>query len=188
VLLFGLIEVQRPSQSLQNRIRDPRKVPALEPGVVVEAHPGQRRDLFTPQPRYPPLFAVCWQPGLLRGDPRPAADQKVVYGLTVHTSTLRAGQQPEEGIASTRVSAPCHLANPLTHASHPETGDVCSGGRGKPLLPSCDEKRGRAHKAAPWRVLAVPVSSRVWVLASKPRSQQTKDVRKRGMSCPMSQL
>src|SRR6185437_12931162 len=58
----------------------------------------------------PAAFAVRRHSGLLRGDAGPAADQEVVYGLTVHTPTLRAGRRPEEGTASTRLSRPAALA------------------------------------------------------------------------------
>src|SRR6185437_16945285 len=105
-LPLRLVQLQGPRHGLHNRVRDPRQVPALEPGVIVETHPGQRGDLLTPQPRHPPLFAVRRHSGLLRGDAGPAADQEVVYGLTVHTPTLRAGRRPEEGTASTRLSRP----------------------------------------------------------------------------------
>ena len=64
-----------PGPGLPELSRRPRQVPTLEPGVVVEAHPGQRGDLLTPQPRHPPLFAVGRHPGLRRGDPGPTAGQ-----------------------------------------------------------------------------------------------------------------
>ena len=112
VLPLRLVQLQSLGQRLQNRVRDPRQVPTLEAGVVVETHPGQRRDLLTTQPRHPPLLAVGRHPGLRRGDPSPAARQEVVHGLTIHTSTLRAGHQLEEGTASTRVKEALPLSRP----------------------------------------------------------------------------
>jgi hypothetical protein len=108
MLSLRFVQLQGSRQGLHNRVRDPRQVPALEPGVIVETHPGQRGDLLPPQARHPPLFAVGRHSSLLWGDPGPAADKEVVYGLTVHTPTLRAGRRPEEGTASTRLSRPCH--------------------------------------------------------------------------------
>src|SRR5687767_9925916 len=140
MLPLCLIQLQSPGQGLQNRVRDPRQIPALEPGVVVETHPGQRGDLLAPQPRHPPPLAVGRHPGLLRGEPGPAAGQEVVHSLTVHTSTLRASREAEEGTASTRASGPC--------ARDPITPQVLA----VEAAPCCDEP--------PWRVLAMPVSSR----------------------------
>jgi hypothetical protein len=37
---LGLVELKRTGQRLEHALRDPVQVPALEAGVVVNAHPG----------------------------------------------------------------------------------------------------------------------------------------------------
>jgi hypothetical protein len=118
-------------------------------GRSSRTHPGQRGDLFTPQPRYPPLFAVPRQPGPLRGDPGPAAGQEVVHGLdgphldTTSRPPARGRYRQYTRAQAVRARESWRPGPLVGRASHRETGNVCSIGHAKPLLPSCDEKRGR---------------------------------------------
>ena len=105
---------------------DPRRLPDQVAGVELDPRALARAN----------GALLSRHPGLRWSDPRPAAGQEVVHGLTVHTLTLRAGRQPGEGTASTRVGRPL---------SEPPGADGMTAVRG----PVCDEP--------PWRVLAVPV-------------------------------
>ena len=87
---LGLIEVQGAGDPFQHAVGGPVRPAAFQPGVVVDADPGQDRDLFPAQPGHPPVAAVGGQPGLLRGDPGPAGDQEVAHLVpVVHNPRLR---------------------------------------------------------------------------------------------------
>src|SRR6185437_5672559 len=71
---------------------------ALQPGVVVDADPGEERDLLPAQPGHAAVAAVNGQPGLLRGDPGAAGDQEVAYLVpVVHDLRLRARRAGQGG-------------------------------------------------------------------------------------------
>jgi hypothetical protein len=46
---FGLVQLQRLGEGVQHGLGDPAEVAALQAGVVVDAHPGQQRDLLAAQ-------------------------------------------------------------------------------------------------------------------------------------------
>ncbi len=60
----GLVELQRAGEGLQHVVGDATEIAALEAGVVVDAHPGEQRDLLPTQPGHPPVAAERGQAGL----------------------------------------------------------------------------------------------------------------------------
>ena len=50
---FGFVELQGAGDGFEDAVGDTGEVAALEPGVVVDAHPGQDGDLFAAQARAP---------------------------------------------------------------------------------------------------------------------------------------
>ena len=65
---FGVVELQRPGQCVEDRVGDAAQVAALQPGVVVDTDPGERRDLLPAQPGDAALVAEGRQAGLGGGD------------------------------------------------------------------------------------------------------------------------
>ena len=75
---LGLVQLQRVGDAVQDRIRRAGQVAALHPHVVVDADPGQQRDLLATQPLHPAVAAaVRRQAGLVRRQPGPPRDQEV---------------------------------------------------------------------------------------------------------------
>jgi len=52
---FGLVELQRPGERLQDAVGHPGEVAALELGVVLHAHPGEVGDLPALEAGHPPV-------------------------------------------------------------------------------------------------------------------------------------
>lgn len=52
---LGVVELQCPGERFEHAVGDATDVPALEPPVVVDPHPGQRRDLLAPKAGNAPL-------------------------------------------------------------------------------------------------------------------------------------
>ena len=64
---------------------DAAEVAALEAGVVLDADPGQHRDLAAAQPGHPAVGALGGQPGPLRGEPGTArAEKRTCLRAVVH--------------------------------------------------------------------------------------------------------
>src|ERR1700691_4595876 len=55
----GLVEPQRAGECLEHARRSTLRVPVLQPGVVVDADPGQHRDFLPAESGHPPVAAVC---------------------------------------------------------------------------------------------------------------------------------
>jgi hypothetical protein len=55
VRLFGLVELQGPSESVQDAVGGAGEIAAFELGVVLDADTGQVGDLTAAQPRDPPV-------------------------------------------------------------------------------------------------------------------------------------
>jgi hypothetical protein len=66
---LGLVELQRAGQRLQHAVGHAVDVAALQPRVVVDAHPGEQRDLLAAQAGYPPLASVDGQARPVGRDP-----------------------------------------------------------------------------------------------------------------------
>ena len=85
---FRVVEPERIRQRVQDAVGRAAEIAALHPVVVVDAEPGQRRDLFTAQSRHPTL-SEDGEAGVLRGDPRaPGREEVADLGPGVH---LRGG-------------------------------------------------------------------------------------------------
>jgi hypothetical protein len=78
-----LIELQRIGECFQHAFRHPVEVAAFQPGVVVDAHPGEQRNLLPAEPGHPPVTPVGRQTCLVRGDPGPPGDQEVANLIPV---------------------------------------------------------------------------------------------------------
>ena len=95
---FGLVELQGPGQGVEHALGDAAEVAPLEPGVVLDADPGQDGDLAAAQARDPPVAAVGRQPGLLGGDLGPAGAEEVPdLVAVVHPSRLGGTPRDEGG-------------------------------------------------------------------------------------------
>jgi hypothetical protein len=89
---LGVVELQGPGDRVQNRLRDAGGAATFEAGVVVGAQTGELRDLFAAKPRNPPS-AVADDPRLLRGEPRPTADQELPHLIPfLHAPTVGRNQ------------------------------------------------------------------------------------------------
>lgn len=73
---FGLVQMERPSERVQYAFGDTAEVAALQAGVVLDADPGQLRDLSPAQSRHP-TGPVGRQTGHPRGDLGSAGGQEV---------------------------------------------------------------------------------------------------------------
>jgi hypothetical protein len=65
---LGLVELKRTRDRLEDALGDSSRAAPLEAGVVVDADPGEERDLLPAEPRDPPLVAVPRQARLLGRD------------------------------------------------------------------------------------------------------------------------
>ena len=103
VLAFGVVELQRVRDALEHLVRGAREIAALHPDVVVDAHAGQQRDLFSPQPLDAPVTAaVGGQPGLTGSDPSAAGGEEVTdLDMVVHVFHGRRHHPGEGGTGIT---------------------------------------------------------------------------------------
>src|SRR4029077_5223049 len=86
---LGLVELKRTSKCLKHALRDTTHVPALEPGVVVDADAGEQRDLLTAKPRNAAVVTVDRQAGLVRRDLGSPGGQEVAdLAPRVHKSSV----------------------------------------------------------------------------------------------------
>src|SRR5699024_5692659 len=74
---------------LEHRVARPGDPAPFEPVVVVHAHAGEHRDLFTAQPRHAAGAAVRRQTGLVRGEPCAARGEELTdIALGIHAWRL----------------------------------------------------------------------------------------------------
>ena len=107
--MLGVVQLQGPGHRVQHLVRGAGQLTAFQPGVVVDADPGQQGDLLPAQPGDPAVPAVGRQAGLLRGQPGPAAGQEVPdVVLQFHDHDARARASGEPGPVSTRNSRSSH--------------------------------------------------------------------------------
>ena len=91
---LSLIEVQGTGDAVKDALGGAGRPAAFQPDVIVDADPGQERDLFPAQPGDPAVAAVGGQSGLLGGDPGAAGDQEVADLVpVVHNPRLRPCRQ-----------------------------------------------------------------------------------------------
>jgi hypothetical protein len=77
VRALGLIELKRTSKRLQDALRRAGRVAALKAAVIVDANPGEERDLLPAEARNPPVVAVSRQARLLERDLGSPGGQKL---------------------------------------------------------------------------------------------------------------
>jgi hypothetical protein len=83
--VFGVVELERTTDSFENRFGHAGGIAAFEAYVVLDTHPCQQCDFLTTQPRNPAATAEIRQPGLLRREPRPPGGQEFAdVTSTVH--------------------------------------------------------------------------------------------------------
>ena len=71
MVAFGVVQLQRPGDALEDGVGGAGEVAAFHPDVVVDADPGEHRHLLPAQPCHPAVAAIGGQAGLFGGDPRP---------------------------------------------------------------------------------------------------------------------
>ncbi len=74
---LGLVQLQRTREGVQHGVGGAAGVAAFQPGVIVDADPGQQRDFPPAQPGHAAAATVAGQARLLRGDPGPPRGQEV---------------------------------------------------------------------------------------------------------------
>ena len=88
---FGFVELQGAGDAFEHVVGDTVGVAALESRVVLDADPGEHRDLFAAQAFDAPVRAVDGEAGLLRGDLGATGGEEladavfVVHGVHVTT-------------------------------------------------------------------------------------------------------
>ena len=92
---FGFVELQGAGDGFEDAVGDTGEVAALEPGVVVDAHPGEHGDLFASQAGHPPVAVVGRQSDLLGCDAGAAGGEELAHVVPVvhdgHATTGPAG-------------------------------------------------------------------------------------------------
>src|SRR6266511_4227517 len=74
---LGFVELQCSGDPFEHVLGDTASVAAFESRVVLDADPGQHRDLFAAQARYPAIGAVGGEAHLFRGELGPSRDEEL---------------------------------------------------------------------------------------------------------------
>src|SRR4051812_1194377 len=77
VVAFGVLEVERVGEGVEDALGGATEAAALHPYVVVDRDPGQHGDLLAAQPGDPSVPSVRRQPRLLGRDPGAAGAEEV---------------------------------------------------------------------------------------------------------------
>ena len=110
---FGVVELQRPGDSVDDALGDSGRIAALELGVVLARNAGQQGNLVATQACDPSALApVRGQPSLLRADSGPSRGQE-----RLDLDSDAAAGVTGNGVAGVAIVAPGR------HAVHP-TSDV----------------------------------------------------------------
>src|SRR3954468_9397188 len=137
---FGVVELQRACERLEDAVGDAAEVAALEPGVVIDADAGEQRDLFPAQPAHPAVAAVHGQASPLRGDPgAPGGEETADLRPVVHDLDATSEPRSAGGSVSTWVSRHCHAPTP----------PGCPDGAPRPADP-CDLGKRRRTGCSPY--------------------------------------
>ena len=114
---FGVVELQGAGDGVEDGRGDAGERAAFELGVVLDADPGQGRDLTAAQPGHPP-GADTGQTRLLRGDLGSSRDQELAdLGTVVHIIDVTTG--------SAGVGMPCQYTSSTgTPPSAPGSGSL----------------------------------------------------------------
>ena len=90
MVTLGLVELQGVDDAVQDVVGDAADVAALEARVVLDADPGEHRDLLAAQAFDATVGAVDGKAGLLRGDLGAAGGEELAdVVLGGHASTVR---------------------------------------------------------------------------------------------------
>ncbi|MDX6261329.1 MAG: hypothetical protein QOH84_3017 [Kribbellaceae bacterium] len=91
---FGVIQLERSGEGFEHAGGGAGDLATLEPCVVLDAEPGDGRDLTAPQTGDTP-GAGRGEPGLVRSDARAAGREELAYLLTVvHDSDTNPARTP----------------------------------------------------------------------------------------------
>ena len=155
---LGLVELQRAGERLENALRDAACVAALEAGVVVDADPGEERDLLAAQAGNAPVATVRAQARLLRCDLRPPRGQELADLVPrVHEPRVTPRRATLRGSAGTWINrvgqARDHHASVVTANRDTDQGDAmqkrtlgtAAGGLGDRARLHGDEPRATAR-------------------------------------------
>ena len=87
---LGVVELQRTSDRIEHLLGGAGQITAFEPGVVLDAEPGERSDFTATQPRYAPTTHGR-EADLCRGDLASARHQELSgFATTIHASRVNA--------------------------------------------------------------------------------------------------
>lgn len=88
-----LVELRRTGDGVQDTLGDAAEVAAFHAGVVLDADPGEHRDLAPAQTGHPTL-ASADHTGLLGGDPgAPRREKRAGFSAVVHEASVGALQR-----------------------------------------------------------------------------------------------
>jgi len=88
VRAFGVVQTQCIRERIEDGLGGAAEVASLEPVVVLDAEPGEGRDLLAAQPRYAAL-TVRGDPDLLGRDPcAPGGEEIADLGLDLHGGSV----------------------------------------------------------------------------------------------------
>ncbi len=103
---FRVVELQRPSNRIEDRRGHPGEVAPLEFGAVLDADPGQHRHLGATQTRHAP-WPGRRESGPPRGDLGSSRDQELAnLGAVVHHTTIEAVGTQESMMQAIRSTRP----------------------------------------------------------------------------------
>ena len=98
---FGFVELQGTGDGFEDAVGDTGEVAALEPGVVVDADPGEHGDLFAAQAGHPPVGAVGRQSDVLWGEAGAAGGEELAHVVPVdHVEPRYDRPEPGWGVLS----------------------------------------------------------------------------------------
>ncbi len=100
VRALGLIQLQGAGECVKDGVGGAAGVAAFQAGVVVDAEPGQQRDLLPAEPGDAAAGAIGGQARLLGGDPGPPGGQEVTDLAPVSTATRLRRPGPGWGVLS----------------------------------------------------------------------------------------
>src|SRR5580658_834236 len=98
---FGLVQLQRASDSVEYGIGGAGQVPALHAHVVVDAHPGEQRDLLAAQPFHPAVASSLGGQARLSGRDAlaPREEELADLGSVIHACTVGTRRAVREVLA-----------------------------------------------------------------------------------------
>ena len=92
VATLGLVQLKRACDSVEDGLGRPGEVPAFHADVVIDAHPGEQRDLFAPQPLDPAVVSTVGGSPACAGEIRSRREIEELADLVsvVHATTVGA--------------------------------------------------------------------------------------------------